>query len=146
MNCDLVIAWTELVCFTIWIFSEDFKYYLRRDAFTPSSFLSCQLFYSRHDNMQYLDKLKQLVLFIERNLEDKVGVLCALNSFQSWWVIFVDVSNIQLNIVFQQSILCILLILLKNLVCIVYVLTQSLYFSTFALFASVSLNNLLTEN
>ncbi|XAR53659.1 Tripeptidyl-peptidase II [Bertholletia excelsa] len=27
--------------------------------------------YLRHDNMQYLEKMKQLVLFIERNLEDK---------------------------------------------------------------------------
>ncbi|KAL7204681.1 hypothetical protein ACSBR2_017734 [Camellia fascicularis] len=30
--------------------------------------------YLRHDNVQYLEKMKQLVLFIERNLEDKVGV------------------------------------------------------------------------
>ncbi|THG03407.1 hypothetical protein TEA_021254 [Camellia sinensis var. sinensis] len=29
--------------------------------------------YLRHDNVQYLEKMKQLVLFIERNLEDKVG-------------------------------------------------------------------------
>lgn len=30
----------------------------------------CPIF--RHDNVQYLEKMKQLVLFIERTLEDKV--------------------------------------------------------------------------
>jgi tripeptidyl-peptidase-2 len=29
----------------------------------------------RHDNMQYLEKMKQLLLFIERNLDDKVVYL-----------------------------------------------------------------------
>uniref|UniRef100_A0A7N2N8P5 Tripeptidyl peptidase II second Ig-like domain-containing protein n=2 Tax=Quercus lobata TaxID=97700 RepID=A0A7N2N8P5_QUELO len=32
--------------------------------------------YLRHDNVQYLEKLKQLVLFIERNLEEKVCMPC----------------------------------------------------------------------
>ncbi|XP_048325872.2 tripeptidyl-peptidase 2 [Ziziphus jujuba] len=34
-------------------------------------------FYLRHDNVQYLEKMKQLVLFIERKLEEKDGIqLC----------------------------------------------------------------------
>ncbi|KAI8029954.1 Tripeptidyl-peptidase 2 [Camellia lanceoleosa] len=36
--------------------------------------------YLRHDNVQYLEKMKQLVLFIERNLEDKVGSIKRLIS------------------------------------------------------------------
>jgi len=51
---------------------KNYKYQLIRGASTEISFLSCQLSFSRHDNVQYLEKLKQLVLFIERNLEEKV--------------------------------------------------------------------------
>ncbi|XP_050387526.1 tripeptidyl-peptidase 2, partial [Argentina anserina] len=51
------------------------RVYATGEAYPSSSKLpkgeySLQL-YLRHDNMQYLEKLKQLVLFIERKLEDK---------------------------------------------------------------------------
>ncbi|KAG6716915.1 hypothetical protein I3842_04G072100 [Carya illinoinensis] len=51
------------------------RVYAMGDAYPKSSKLpkgefNLQL-YLRHDNVQYLEKLKQLVLFIERNLEEK---------------------------------------------------------------------------
>lgn len=30
------------------------------------------VFYSRHDNLQYLESMKGLVLFVERKLDEKV--------------------------------------------------------------------------
>lgn len=48
----------------VWISSELFQ-----KGFSPCNNLSC----FRHDNVQCLEKMKQLVLFIERKLEEKVG-------------------------------------------------------------------------
>lgn len=46
----------------------------------------------RHDNMSYLEKLKNSVLLLDRNLEDKV-----CSSTSTFWLLSVDYRQTVLN-------------------------------------------------